>query len=74
MFNQWSSTTEKTFFYNDLDTEDFILRPVNLDDDDDDIAMQLRRSTNDCSCSICYFCILAERYNCIAKFRYSHKM
>jgi len=36
MFNQWSSTTEKTFFYKDLDTEDFILRPVNLDDDDDD--------------------------------------
>ena len=40
MFNQWSSTTEKTF-YNDLDTEDFILRPVNLDDDDDDLVYRL---------------------------------
>ena len=30
------SENKKTLYYNDLDTEDSILHPVNSDDDDDD--------------------------------------
>jgi len=34
------------YYYNDLDTEDFFLRPVNSDDDDDDNKMlSYRRET-----------------------------
>ena len=34
MINRWSFSIKKTLYYNDLDTEDVILRPVNSDDDD----------------------------------------
>ena len=36
IINRGSFSIKKTLYYNDLDTEDVILRPVNSDDDDDD--------------------------------------
>jgi len=36
MTNHWSFIIKKTLYYNDLDTEDFILHPVNSDDNDND--------------------------------------
>ena len=34
MINHWSFIIKKTLYYNDLDTEDVILRPMNSNDDD----------------------------------------
>ena len=34
MTNHWSFIIKKTLYYNDLDTEDSILHPVNSDDTD----------------------------------------
>jgi len=38
MTNHWSFIIKKTLYYNNLDTEDFILLPVNSDDDDENVT------------------------------------